>query len=166
VSTNFMILEATNQKLWMFQVFKRSLGRASMCWSQPTRVDHMRKKWRAGGKKIQKMGMGSDRARRRPAADRRPTVTRQKQVDTWPYQTPFPLFRIFLFLKLFSLEVWGMGQGFGEKHPHFLKLALTLGSIKCSIHHRDWRYYFFSNFIFSKFRIHLDLYINCWDFVS
>jgi hypothetical protein len=23
-----------------------------MCWNQPTRVDHLRKKWRAGGKKI------------------------------------------------------------------------------------------------------------------
>jgi hypothetical protein len=24
----------TDQKLWMFEVFKRSLGRVGMCWSQ------------------------------------------------------------------------------------------------------------------------------------
>jgi hypothetical protein len=29
-----MILGATDQKLWVFKVFKRSLGRAGMCWSQ------------------------------------------------------------------------------------------------------------------------------------
>jgi hypothetical protein len=46
-----MILRATDQKLWVFEVFRRSLGRAGMYWSQPARVDHMRKKWRAGGKK-------------------------------------------------------------------------------------------------------------------
>jgi hypothetical protein len=46
-----MILGATYQKLWVFEVFRRSLGRAGMCWSQPARVDHMRKKWKARGKK-------------------------------------------------------------------------------------------------------------------
>jgi hypothetical protein len=34
VSTNFMILGAMDQKLWMFEVFRRSLGRAGMFWSQ------------------------------------------------------------------------------------------------------------------------------------
>jgi hypothetical protein len=34
VSANFMILGATNQKLWVFEVFRRTLGRAGMCWSQ------------------------------------------------------------------------------------------------------------------------------------
>jgi hypothetical protein len=52
----------------------------------------------------------------------------------------------------------------GVQHPHFLKLAPTLGSVKCSILHGDWRFYFFSNFIFDKFRVHLDLHIHCWDF--
>jgi hypothetical protein len=33
----------------------------------------------------------------------------------------------------------------------FLKLAPTFGSIKCSNPHGDWRFHFFSNFIFSKF---------------
>jgi hypothetical protein len=54
VTTNFVILGATDQKLWVFEVLKRSLDRAGMCWSQPARVEHMRKKWRARGKKIQK----------------------------------------------------------------------------------------------------------------
>jgi hypothetical protein len=60
-----------------------------------------------------------------------------------------------------------MGQGFwenGSHHPHFLKLAPTLGSVKCSIPHGDWRFHFFLDFIFSKFRVHLDLYIYLWDF--
>jgi hypothetical protein len=47
-----------DQKLWMFEVSTRSLGRAGMCWSQPARVDHLRKKWRAGRKKnSRKMGL-------------------------------------------------------------------------------------------------------------
>jgi hypothetical protein len=29
-----MILGATNQKLWEFELLKRSLGRAGMCWNQ------------------------------------------------------------------------------------------------------------------------------------
>jgi hypothetical protein len=41
VSTNFKILGATDQKLRVFEVLRRSLGMAGMCLSQPTRVDHM-----------------------------------------------------------------------------------------------------------------------------
>jgi hypothetical protein len=68
-----MILGATDQKLWVFEVFRRSLGRAGMCWNQPARVDHMHKKRRVGGKKfIKKKGAGLDRARRRLAASGRP----------------------------------------------------------------------------------------------
>jgi hypothetical protein len=47
----------TDQNLWMFEVSRRSLGRAGMCWSQLARVDHLRKKWRVGRRKIsRKMG--------------------------------------------------------------------------------------------------------------
>jgi hypothetical protein len=35
-----MISGVTNQKVWMFEVFRRSLCRAGMYWSQPARVDH------------------------------------------------------------------------------------------------------------------------------
>jgi hypothetical protein len=43
VSTNFKILGAMIQKLWMFEVFGQGLARAGMCWSQPARVDHLHK---------------------------------------------------------------------------------------------------------------------------
>jgi hypothetical protein len=58
VSANFMILGATVQKLQEFEVFRWTLGRAGMCWNQPTRVDYLRKKWGAAQKKIQKKGAG------------------------------------------------------------------------------------------------------------
>jgi hypothetical protein len=34
MSTNFIIFGHMDQKLWVFKVFRRSLGRAGMCWSQ------------------------------------------------------------------------------------------------------------------------------------
>jgi hypothetical protein len=45
-----MILGATIQKLWVFEVFGQGLARVGMCWSQPARVDRFHKKWRAGEK--------------------------------------------------------------------------------------------------------------------
>ena len=42
-----MILGATVQKLWVFKVFGQGLARADMYWSQPARVDHFHKKWKA-----------------------------------------------------------------------------------------------------------------------
>jgi hypothetical protein len=44
MSANFMILGATVQKLWVFEVFGQGLARAGMFWSQPARVDHFHKK--------------------------------------------------------------------------------------------------------------------------
>jgi hypothetical protein len=52
----------------------------------------------------------------------------------------------------------------GVQHPHFLRLAPTLGSAKSSIPQRDWRFHFFSKFSFAKFKVQLDLHIYCWDF--
>jgi hypothetical protein len=34
ISTNFIFLGLMNQKLWMFENLRRSMGRAGMCWSQ------------------------------------------------------------------------------------------------------------------------------------
>jgi hypothetical protein len=51
-----MILGATVQKLWVFEVFRHGLARAGMCWSQTSRVDRLHKKWRAGEKKFKKKG--------------------------------------------------------------------------------------------------------------
>jgi hypothetical protein len=47
----------------VFEVFRRSLGKVGMCWSQPARVDQMRKKLRARGKKFKKKRKEYDRAR-------------------------------------------------------------------------------------------------------
>jgi hypothetical protein len=38
------------------EVFGQGLVRAGMCYSQSARVDHLRKKWRAGEKKKKKKG--------------------------------------------------------------------------------------------------------------
>jgi hypothetical protein len=57
----------------------------------------------------------------------------------------------------------GLFGGVHLQHLHFLKHAPTLGSVKSSICHGDWRFYFFSNFIFPKFGVHLDLHIHRWD---
>jgi hypothetical protein len=64
-----MILGATDQKLWVFEVFRRRWGRVGMCYSQPTRIDHLRKKWRVGEKKNSKKRAGTDC----PGVDLRPT---------------------------------------------------------------------------------------------
>jgi hypothetical protein len=49
-----MILGAMVQKLWVFEVFGQGLAMVGMCWSQPARVDHFHKKWRAREKKFKK----------------------------------------------------------------------------------------------------------------
>jgi hypothetical protein len=75
-STNFIIFGLTDQKLWMFEILRRSLGRVGMCWSQPARVDHMyKKRWVGGRRKILQEGGGLGHLCR---AGRRPTVVR------WP----------------------------------------------------------------------------------
>jgi hypothetical protein len=44
-----------DQKLWMFEVLRRSMGRAGMCWSQPARVDYISpKRWAVGIKNLEK----------------------------------------------------------------------------------------------------------------
>jgi hypothetical protein len=40
-----MILGATVQKLWVFEVFGQGLAKVGMCLSQPSRIDHLHKKW-------------------------------------------------------------------------------------------------------------------------
>jgi hypothetical protein len=82
--------------------------------------------------------------------------------------TMFPFFEknllIFIFI-FWKFGEWARAFGkMGVQYPHFLKLAPTLGSVKCSIPHGDWRFHFFSNFIFAKFKVHLDLHFYYWDF--
>jgi hypothetical protein len=73
----------------------------------------------------------------------------------------------FFFAKFFFWKFGEWAKAFGRmgvQHPHFLKLAPTLGSVKSCKLHGDWRFHLFFNFIFSKFRLHLDLHIHCSDF--
>jgi hypothetical protein len=63
-----MILGATDQKLWVFEVFWQGLARAGMCWSQLARVDHSRKKWRAREKKFKKKRDRGKLSKCQPAA--------------------------------------------------------------------------------------------------
>jgi hypothetical protein len=45
-NTKNVLFRPTDKKLWIFEVFRRSLGKAGMYWSQPVRVDHMCQKVR------------------------------------------------------------------------------------------------------------------------
>jgi hypothetical protein len=68
MSANFMILGATVQKLWEFEVFRWTLGKAGMCWNQPARVDYLCKNWRAAQKKKKNLKSRPTLSTRRPAA--------------------------------------------------------------------------------------------------
>jgi hypothetical protein len=76
-----------NQKLWVFEVFRRNSGRAGMCWSQLARVDHMRKKWRVGGKKKEKK--------------KEQSLTGPRPAGPSPIRLCSFLFEFFLFFKFF-----------------------------------------------------------------
>jgi hypothetical protein len=118
VSTNFIIFGPMDQKLWVFEVFGQGLARAGMCWSQPTRVDYLHKKWRAGKKKDSTKKWADWPY---PGVDPWPAGDRRPQVNTW---IVLYCWIFFYFLK------------------HFLKLAPTFGSVKCSIPHGDWWFHF------------------------
>jgi hypothetical protein len=54
-STNLIIFGLTNQKLWVFENLRRSMGRAGMCWNQPTRIDYVSpKRWAIGIRNFEK----------------------------------------------------------------------------------------------------------------
>jgi hypothetical protein len=79
-STNFIFFGPTDQKLWVLENFWRSLGRASMWWSQWGRVDHMCKNlWardrKEGAEKVQesKTRAGAGSNQRSPTANRAPS---------------------------------------------------------------------------------------------
>jgi hypothetical protein len=150
VSTNFMILGATDQKLWVSEVFRRSLGRADMCLSQ-WGVDHMRKKMEVGGKKMgvggRKMGDSCITKGACVAASEQSLVTGQQSTAWgWPATSDRPpttmwvpcsvrSSKFFYFKFLFFWDFCGISWHFGRmgvQHPHFLKLASTVGSVKSS----------------------------------
>jgi hypothetical protein len=60
--------------------------------------------------------------------------------------TIFQLLDLFYFIFWNLEEVGGWMWHFGRmrvKHPHYLKLALTLGSVQSSIPHGNWRFHLF-----------------------
>jgi hypothetical protein len=68
----------------------------------------------------------------------------------------------FFHLNLNFLEIWGWAWHFGRmgaQQPNHLKVAPTLGSVKSSITHGAWRFYYFSNFILLKLE-------KTWTFIS
>jgi hypothetical protein len=90
----------------VFEVSRRSLGKAGMCWSQPARVDHLNKKWRVGRKNISRK-MGTAPQVQVSTRGRPPAASRHLRL--WDSSD---FFEIFLFKKKEFLEVWVMGQGF------------------------------------------------------
>jgi hypothetical protein len=54
--------------------------------------------------------------------------------------------------------------GQGQTVENLLFFLKFFEAVKCSNPHGDWRFQIFSNFIFSKFRVHLDLHIHRGNF--
>jgi hypothetical protein len=55
---NFIILGPTDQKLWEYENFGRSLGRVSKLWSQPARIDHISlKRWATRRRRFEKSSL-------------------------------------------------------------------------------------------------------------
>jgi hypothetical protein len=127
-----------DQKLWMFEVSWRSLGMAGMCWSQPARVDHLRKNWR---EKIQE---------------------KWEQPNTYACQA-VPIFLIFLIF--FKKNFWKFGKwakAFGRmgiQHPHYLSLPLHLEVLILP------KFVESGDFTFFQKRIFLNLE-HTWAFIS
>jgi hypothetical protein len=133
-SANFIIFGPTDQKLWVFEIFRRSLGRASMCWSQLTTCA---KKWEQKEEFFFAKG-----GCRTPGRDRRALALQ-------PSNCVF-LSSSFWFFKTFFWKFGEWARPFGRmgvQHTHFLKLAPTLGSVKSCILHGTWRFYFISIFL-------------------
>jgi hypothetical protein len=136
VSTNFIIFGPTDQKLWVFEVFRRSLGRAGMCCNQWSGVDQSAQKW---GRRRKKGGRQQGKKEDPRAAGGWPLVAGRSQptvcqIAGWP---PFSHFFDF-FLIFFFLVVWRWASHFGRmgvQHPHFLKFAYTWEG---EIFHSSW----------------------------
>jgi hypothetical protein len=120
-----------------------------------------------GGLGFQKKGHSVQKRRTapRPAGDQRSPVgccTIPDRLRHFHFMQFLFYFFDFFFWKY---REWARAFGrIGVQHPHFLKLAPILGSVKCSIFHGDWRFLLFFKFYFPKFRVHLDLHIYRWDF--
>jgi hypothetical protein len=55
VGKKIVFFGPTDQKLWVFEVLRRSMGRAGICWSQPARVDYIcPKRWAVGIRNLER----------------------------------------------------------------------------------------------------------------
>jgi hypothetical protein len=105
----------------------------------------MRKKKRAGGikKELHRLRLGH------PAGDYRSGALNWAATSSRPPATSQRLTLCILFQFNFLIffgkfRKWARDFGrMGIQHTHFLKLAPTLGSVKSSIPHGDWRFHFF-----------------------
>jgi hypothetical protein len=87
-------------------------------------------------KKFQEKWVQPDRLRRRPA------VAHQPWVDALACR----VVHNFLKKNFWKFGKWARAFGrMGVQYPHFLKLALTLGSANSSKIHRERRFHFFPN---------------------
>jgi hypothetical protein len=149
VDTNFIFFGRTDQKLWMFEVFRRSLVRAGMRWSQPARVDHTCKKRRAGRRIffLHMLRLGHS-----------PAAMSSYQTDN---------LQIFWFFFFGLMRKFGDGPGIlGEwvySTPIFWRLPLHLGV--CNLPFLMELGDFILLDFFAKIRVNLDLHIHRWNLV-
>jgi hypothetical protein len=128
----------------MFENFRRNLGKAGMWWSQLVRVNHICKK--VGRRKRKSFLVGTSLGQLAAAR----SVLDCELFPTAPFFCAYVVKFIYLFLVL-----WGWAWHFGRMgvQHYFLKLASTFGKVKSSIPHGAWRFCFYWNFIFAKFRV-------------
>jgi hypothetical protein len=139
--TEIVFFGPTDQKLWVFEVSRRSLGRAGMCCSQPARVDHLRKKWRVGRNFFSSK---METAPQVQASTRGRRATAGWRLDLWGYSHFFEIFLFKFFYFFWKFGRWARASGrMGVQHLHFLMLAPTLGSANSFKIHGEWRFHFF-----------------------
>jgi hypothetical protein len=147
-STNFIFFGPMDQKLWMFENFRKSLDRAGMGWSQWGGVDQSSKS--GGRRRKNRRQQGKNGAPMCSQQDRGSPAAAHSLIDC----KLGPFFQFFLvFFINFFWGCLGMGLDFRRmevQHSHFLNLAPILGRVKSSIPHGAWRFHFFPIFIFAK----------------
>jgi hypothetical protein len=72
LSANFMILGATDQKLWVFEVFRQTLGRQACAGANQQELTTCSKCGRQKKKNSKKRGIGFDRGKIGPWANLAP----------------------------------------------------------------------------------------------
>jgi hypothetical protein len=113
----------TDPKLWVLENFRRSLGRAGMCWSQPTRIDHMCKNMWIGGRNFFLQGGSLGHPCR---ASGQPTVFHRLWASPC-HPHFFGIFGFFFYFSFWSYEEVWMGLPFwknGCTTPPFIEACL------------------------------------------